>query len=357
MNKKRILSIALVLTVLLFTAQTAVYAGESGKTGSTSSVRVAFLDTGISTLYIDASNVAAGQNYVFPQNNTTDRVGHGTATASLVLGSVKLGIDGSCSSATAVPLVVYDTYISGVAKYGGSAMMTEAIYDAIDTYGCRVINMSIGIATDSDELRKAVEYAESKGVVIVSSVGNDNLETPDAAYYPASYPTVIGVGSANGDVAADFSQRGDSVFLLADGYHLKTATNQVGKKTKLLSGTSYSAAIVSGVVASMLTECSSLTPADVREILSKSCVDVMAEGRDNDSGYGKLDSSRAVAAATAVAGGLSVSEAIAKVSVEAGNEAVSASQGSANGENMLAELLVRLINTANAARSSIAGVN
>ncbi len=334
MGSGRFLSIALIFMILLFISPAAAYAGEnvnttaagSANSAAASSVRVAFLDTGVSTLYLDAAQVESGQNYVFPQNNTKDRVGHGTATASLVLGSETLGIEGSCSSATIVPLVVYDTYISGVAKHGDSAMVAEAVRDAIDIYGCRVINMSIGFSMDSEELRAAVEYAESKGVVVVSSVGNDNLNMPEAAYYPASYPTVIGVGSANGDTAADFSQRGDAVFLLADGYKLTTATNLVGKKTKLLSGTSYSTALVSGVVASMLTECPTLTPADVRAILSESCIDVMAEGRDKDSGYGKLDSSRAVAAA------------------------VSASQGRTNGENLLADLLVRLVNTANTAR-------
>jgi subtilisin family serine protease len=38
---------------------------------------------------------------------------------------------------------------------------------------------------------------EGKNVVVISSVGNSNRETPEALYYPAAYPTVIGVGSVN----------------------------------------------------------------------------------------------------------------------------------------------------------------
>lgn len=355
MKKKSFLFIVLVLAVLTAApaacyadeAYAAVYgAADTAKTASQAdTVRIAFLDTGISTMHIDPQKVASGKNYVFEKNNTVDRVGHGTATASLVLGSAELGINGTCPQATAIPLVVYDTYVSGVAEYGGSAMMAEAIYDAIDVFGCRVINMSIGVGLDSEALRKAVEYAESKGVIIVSSVGNDYLSSPDSVYYPAAYPTVIGVGSADGDTAADFSQRGESVFLLADGCKLKAATNLNSTKYKLLSGTSYSTALVSGVAASMLIECPSLTPSQVREILAESCDDVMAPGRDNDSGYGKLDVQKAIAAAAEAAGSGGTQP--------TKNQGTDGQSTNAGNTELLSEVLLYMMNAAKTAQDAV----
>ncbi|MEG2001006.1 MAG: S8 family serine peptidase, partial [Evtepia sp.] len=131
-------------------------------------IRVAFLDTGIATKYIAEGQISVGKNYIFPNNDTQDQVGHGTATAGMMLGSQTLGMTGSCPEAVAVPLVCYDLYPSGVSKNGGLDVLCAAIYDAVDVYHCRVINMSLGVAAQSDDLLKAVTYAEEKGVVVVS---------------------------------------------------------------------------------------------------------------------------------------------------------------------------------------------
>ena len=73
-------------------------------------VRVAFIDSGVSVKHLDASRVAAGENLIFPARDTDDRVGHGTATAGIVLGSAELGIPALAAEAVVVPLVCYDTY-------------------------------------------------------------------------------------------------------------------------------------------------------------------------------------------------------------------------------------------------------
>ncbi|MFW5648677.1 MAG: S8 family serine peptidase [Candidatus Alkaliphilus sp. MAG34] len=256
---------------------------------ATGSVRVAFIDTGISTKHIDPVQVAEGKNYVFPARDTEDRNGHGTATSGMALGSSKLGLEGSCPDAVAVPLVTYDRYPSGVSQIGDVLVMCEAIYDAVDVFGCRVINISMGIPAESEELRLAVEYAEEKGVVVVSAVGNDNLLHPNRRYYPAIYDTVIGVGAADNSVdgymAADFSLH-NGVSVLAKGANVKTVTNRNEGVPTIRSGTSYACAYVSGLCAQLLIDSPSLTPAQVRALLYATAQDIGIPGVDIESGWG-----------------------------------------------------------------------
>ncbi len=281
MNRKSRIFLLIFVFVLIGLSLQWVYAMES--------VRVAFIDTGVSTKHIDAIQVAEGKNYVFPAQDTEDRDGHGTATAGMMLGSSKLGLEGSCPDAVAVPLVTYDRYPSGVSQIGDVSVMCGAIYDAVDVFGCRIINISMGIPAESEELRLAVEYAEEKGVVVVSAVGNDNLLHPNRRYYPAIYNTVIGVGAADnpaGDyIVADFSLR-NGVSVLAKGVNVKTVTNRNEGVPTIRSGTSYACAYVSGLCAQLLIESPSLTPAQVRALLYVSAQDVGIPGVDIESGWG-----------------------------------------------------------------------
>lgn len=253
------------------------------------SVKIAFIDTGISTKHIDPLQVAEGKNYIFPGLDTQDREGHGTSTAGMVLGSTKIGIEGSCPQAVAVPLVTYDRYPSGVAKIGDVSVMCEAIYEAIDFFECRVINISMGIVIDTEELRLAIEYAEEKGVVVVSALGNDNQNYPDREYYPALYPTVIGVGAAEnteeGFKVADFSNR-KGVSVLAEGVGVKTVTNRNDSKPMIRNGTSFACSYVAGLCAQLLIESPTLTPAQVRAILFATAHDIDLPGVDLESGWG-----------------------------------------------------------------------
>ena len=173
---------------------------QADETEEKASVRIAFIDSGISTKHIDSSKVLQGANYIFRDSDTQDRVGHGTATAGLVLGAEDQRVTGICPDALAVPQVVVDKYPSGAEKNGGPEALCEALYDAVDRFGCRIVNISLCTTEDSQELREAVAYAEAKGVVLIAAVGNDGED--GQTYYPAAYETVIAVGSTDGDTVA-----------------------------------------------------------------------------------------------------------------------------------------------------------
>lgn len=250
-------------------------------------VRVAFIDSGVSVKHLDASRVAAGENLIFPARDTDDRVGHGTATAGIVLGSAELGIPALAAEAVVVPLVCYDTYPSGVAARGDAALMADAIRRAVDDYGCRIVNISMGIAADDPDLADAVAYAEEKGVLLVSAVGNDYENAPDTAYYPAAYDSVVGVGAYDGAGVAAFSGR-VGVSVVAPGVNVAAVSNRNEAKAVRRSGTSYACAYVTGVLADMLAADPTLTAADARAALYAAARDVGEAGFDAASGYGLI---------------------------------------------------------------------
>lgn len=272
---------------LLFTAQTREYDG--------SGVRIALIDTGVSCKHLDSTRILSGKNYVFPDNTQGDLVGHGTAVAGIIHGSEVLGLKGIAEGTELVPLVFYSRYITGVPVNGGIDAICRAMYDAIDIYNCRVINISSGVMTDIDELREAIAYAEEKNILVVSSVGNSNRSSPEEIYYPAAYETVVGVGSINEEKeVAEFSQRNTSVKLVAPGTAIPTVPINNSAKPVKVNGSSYSAAFAAGAAALLLEVNPELSAAQLREILYSSAKDLGPEGYDTESGWGMLDISKAI---------------------------------------------------------------
>ena len=287
MKKRRRFFAALLCCILLLLAVPA-HASEPEP------IRIAFLDSGISLKHLDSSRVEAGENLVFPGRDTVDRIGHGTATAGIVLGSEELGLPGLCPEAVVVPLVCYDCYPSGVTAQSSGETLARAIRLAVDFYGCRIINISMGMTQDDPALREAVEYALAQGAIIVSAVGNQNKTAPERVYYPAAYDGVIGVGAADGEQAADFSQR-HNVDVLAQGAGLPTVTNRNSAKAQTRSGTSFSCAVVSGLCAAIWAAEPELSADQVRERLYSTAKDVGEPGFDADSGWGIVSTQPGVA--------------------------------------------------------------
>ena len=253
--------------------------------GEEEGVRIAFLDSGISQKHLDGSRIAEGENFVFPSRDTNDRIGHGTATAGVVLGSEELEMRGTCTTAVAIPLVCCDTFPTGEAVPANAESLAAAIRAAVDKYDCRILNISMGCTAGSEALAESVQYAQSRGALIVSAVGNVNLTDPDRVYYPAVYDGVIGVGAADGWQCAEFSQR-RGVDILAPGVRLPTVTNRNAAKTERKSGTSYACAYISGVCGQILTENPTMTAAEVKSALFDMAQDIGPVGYDADSGWG-----------------------------------------------------------------------
>ena len=196
--------------------------------------------------------------------------GHGTMVAG-ILAAV-------APDSLVMPLRVFDD--SGQANVSD---IVKAIRYAVRN-GARVINMSFGTADDSRTLRRAIEYAQKYKVTLVASAGNDNT---DKAQYPAGYSGVITVAATDLlDRKAAFSNYGATVEVAAPGVNI--ISSYPGGYYAVLSGTSFSAPIVAGEAALLLSQ----RPANtVDQPIELSAVRLNPQYR---LGYGRVDLLRAL---------------------------------------------------------------
>ena len=150
--------------------------------------------------------VQAGE--VYPDG---DGASHGTSVvgAAAATGNNGVGIAGVNWSAKILPLQAL-----GDDGSGNTLSVSRAIRYAADQ-GVDVINLSLGSNFEDSYLRQAVQYALSKGAVVVAASGNDGC---DCLSYPANYPEVVAVGATRSDGSvAGFSSYGDNLDLVAPG--------------------------------------------------------------------------------------------------------------------------------------------
>jgi len=145
--------------------------------------------------------------------------GHGTHVASTVVGfNINNGewIQGIAPKATIIPVLVLDAWLfdspfGPLSFSGGTDEMISAgiryVAD-LDLDGRVVINMSLGGPDRSPMIEEAVDYAISKGVVVVASAGNSGA---DGMGYPGGLPQIISAAAAGWAqmFAAPGSWRGD----------------------------------------------------------------------------------------------------------------------------------------------------
>jgi hypothetical protein len=239
------------------------------------SVVIALLDTGISTAAIDETRLLTGYNYVDNTEDTNDNINHGTAVASVIVGSASAKIEGIAPDAFLVPLVVTTKDEDGKLQSVTPDILAQAIYDSVDKYGANIINISLGIKKDVPTIKKAVAYAKKQGVMVISAVGNDGED--EDYYYPAAYDIVLAVGSHNnkGELSV-FSQQNGTADLLAPGEDIWLASKN--GKTYRARGTSYATAYAVAAAAKLLTKAPELSPDEIREILINSATDIALEG-------------------------------------------------------------------------------
>jgi hypothetical protein len=256
---KQVKRFFMALVVVLLFITTAIAADGQG-------LKIAVIDTGISTAAISPDSIVGGYNYLRPTAGTEDNMGHGTAVSSLIVGSVSAQVTGLCPTASLVALVYTTKDDAGTTLRGDTVTVSRAVYDAVDLYDCQIINISSGTTTDDPRLRAAVRYAVEKGVLVVASAGNSQETEPGSIYYPAAYDGVLSVGACDSDgTIASFSQQNRTVDLLASGVKLHMAGIKGTGVTG--SGTSFSAAVVSGAAAQMWTNNPTMTAEQVREAI------------------------------------------------------------------------------------------
>ena len=267
----------------------APYVWERGAFGK--GIVVAVLDTGVLTSHSDfeSTHFVDPYNAVDESDDVTDTNGHGTGMAGIIAASYnnETGLTGIMPEASIMPIKVFD----GKSNMSTTAMVIKGI-DYASQHGADVINMSLGGPEESPGMNEACERAAAKGAILVSAAGNSGDST---AFYPAAYSSVVSVGSIESDGAhTDQSTYNKYVDAVAPGRGIRMPYAATGNDCyRLLTGTSASAPQVAAMAAMVKSMDESVNVKGFKEILSMTCIDKGAVGRDNYFGYGLIDLSRA----------------------------------------------------------------
>jgi subtilase family protein len=249
-------------------------------------VLVAVIDSGIDVTHPDLAGDIAG---------TFDAIGaglkthpHGTAIAGAIAAHGRLM--GAAPSAQILAVRAFG------GTDGGDEGTTFAIMSGLNWavfHGARVINMSFAGPQDPG-ITRSLAAAHDRGVVLVAAAGNKGAKSPPL--FPAADPNVIAVTATDAnDQLPEFANRGRYVAVAAPGVDLMLLAPNGA--LQFSSGTSFSAAYVTGTVALMLERKPGLGPDTLRQALIGSAHRVGTDkATDDQSGAGLVDAYQAVLA-------------------------------------------------------------
>jgi subtilisin family serine protease len=246
-------------------------------------VLVAMIDSGVDLAHPDLAGDIAG---------TFDAIGtgvqvhpHGTAIAGGIAAHGRL-----LGVAPAAQILAVRAFAgTGRAESGTTFAIMKGLDWAV-LRDARVINMSFSGPQDPGVTR-GVAAAHGKNVIMVAAAGNKGASSPPL--FPAADRNVIAVTSTDSeDQLPSFANRGPHVAVAAPGVDLILLAPNGGVRKD--SGTSFSAAYVTGTVALMLERKPTLTPDAARQALMKSARRL--EPVNDQSGGGLVDAYQAVLA-------------------------------------------------------------
>ena len=213
---------------------------------------------------------------------------HGTGIAGAIVAHARL-----MGSAPAAKILAIRAF--GVA-HSGAESSSFVILKGLDyaaSHGAQIINMSFAGPKDA-LIERGIAAVAAKGIVMVAAAGNAGAKSPPL--YPAANENVIAVSATDDqDRLFSASNRGGYVAVAAPGVDIFLPAPD--DKYQMTSGTSFSAAYVSGIAALALERNPALKPDDVRTILMKTARDLGAPGRDDLFGAGEADAYATVMAA------------------------------------------------------------
>ncbi|PBB06444.1 S8 family peptidase [Salimicrobium humidisoli] len=250
-------------------------------------VNIAVIDTGVAKDHPDL-NVRGGVNTIEGSTGWADDNGHGTHVAGVLnaqpnnRGTVGIAPDA-------------DLYAVKALNKDGDGWESEIIAGIEWAFkkDVDIINLSLTTCSSSIPMKKTLEKAEEKGVVVVAASGNktpcNGRYLPDVMY-PARYDSVVGTGAVNDEFQrAAFSYGGNSLDVVAPGTGVYST--YVDAKTgvngyEYLNGTSMAAPFVSGVFALNREAYPHYTIQQLRKEVRDRSKDLGPKGKDKDFGHG-----------------------------------------------------------------------
>ena len=296
-------------------------------------VTVAVVDTGVSqhndltsrlvTVHNDLTGADTPCMNLSGESDCNDNYGHGTFVAGVVAGDGATG--GSSEYSGVAPkakvLAVKVAGRSGATDVSNVLAAIQWVVSFKSTYDIRVLNLSM--STDSvqsyrtDPFNYAVERAWDAGIVVVVSASNRGPAATTVSK-PGDDPLVVTVGATDdrgtygigNDEIPDFTSRGPTPAdglakpdVVAPGAHIRSLQSPGSKIPADAdlpsgpymrgSGTSFSAAAVSGVAALMLGRNPAMTPNQVKYALLQTARHLPASSDPMTVGAGEVDAAEA----------------------------------------------------------------
>ena len=252
-------------------------------------IKVGVIDDGI-----DYSHPDLKPNYLFNLDYDATNGGsnaYGTSTNSH--GTTVAGVIGAARDGSGVVGIAYEAGIAGFRisyTTGGQSQLADA-FNKVLSNGMDVVNASWGYSTpyvdnfdgSFSSSRTAIENDVANGrgglgINIVFAAGNGRASGDNVNYHNyqnSPYVITVAATGLNGQVITSFSNPGAALLVSAPGSSIKTddRLGSDGCSTGdyvSMSGTSYAAPAISGVIALMLQANPNLGYRDVMEILAYS---------------------------------------------------------------------------------------
>ena len=228
-------------------------------------VRIAVIDSGVETDHPDLiGRIAATRNVVDGRVDVAEY--HGTAVAGIIGARADdgIGIAGVAPDATLITLRACWQEGTGVAAVCSTFTLAKALQFALDEK-VEVVNLSVGGPRDR-LLERLLDVASSRGVIVVSAVD----PSAGKVSFPASYRGVLAVAEVDGQDASEG-------VLLAPGRDVPAPVP--GNQWGFVSGASFAAAQVTGLVALLRELAPNVQIQQVREALAARAPATVARDR------------------------------------------------------------------------------
>ena len=289
------------------------------------SIVIAIIDTGVDTTHPDLRLVPGydyGDNDSNPMDDSADP-GHGTSCSGVAAGRANnaLGVAGIAGGCSVMPLKIANS-----AGDLGFTAIENALTHAGD-YNVDVASMSFGaeggmVEGDSPSTDAALEYAYNHGVALFAATANSNASS---IAYPSNHNKVISVGAASPTGQRKSTTSSDGEYWWGSNYGIATQNHRdavdimaptilpatdlvgsVGYSTTnyymWFNGTSCATPYAAGVAALILSKEPSLTPEQLRLIMTSTATDMTYDGGtgwDRYTGYGMVNANSALNALSA----------------------------------------------------------
>lgn len=289
-----------------------------------SSVLIAIIDTGVDWAHPDlAANILKDKNgkvigYDFgglngtPDDDPSEDKSpdgklayHGTHVAGIAAAVTdnKIGVASIGYNCTILPVKTSRSDRRDPNGYPFVYYGFEGIKYAADK-GAKIINCSWGSSSYSRYEQEVIDYATSKGSLVIGSAGNENTNTP---FFPGSYKGVISVvWGLNNDARYLGATYGINTDVLAPGLSIMaTYPTLTNTPYRQLSGSSMSAPLVAGIAGLVASKFPNYSALQIGEQIRVTTDDIYTNNINPDSikflaGKGRVNAYRAVTEVNAV---------------------------------------------------------